>query len=452
MSKSDAIRPTKFQEAVLRYRGHCGIMNAGGRGSGKSFSLLLDLLSHCVDFGENAKPLVLRESHGGLEELQSEAYSLCVAAWGPTVTRNKHGGTIALPTGGVVTFACVGDEATYAKLQGRSFTALYPDEAGNYSPQGFAFMLRAMSNLRTPPGRRPTIHLTANPHGRAHTQVFKKWITKAPPWHPFQDENGLWWVWTTSCLEDNPHIDRVSYERNLRASCGSDAALADAWIRGDWSVLGGVMFANFDSGHHIIKQPAYYDAVCRIGGDWGSAAPATAILLARLRSQVGPYRPGDIIALDEVDTADPTDLSAGLGHPPQMFAEMIKEMAARNSVRRASLVMDDARGLQGDTVVNLMRENGINCWKPHKKDRTGTWALLNQLLHNAKTGEGQALWFTNRCPHLLETLPEAPRGTLRAEDVDPKWNRDHWIDALGYGVQDLYGNRIRCGRARGLLY
>ena len=171
---SKTIKPTQFQSAVLQYRGHCGIINAGGRGSGKSFSLLLDVIDHCRDFGPDAKPLVLRESHGGLEELQNEALSLCMTAFGNTCTRNKHAGTLALPTGGIITFACACDEKTYAKLQGRTFTGLCPDEAGNYTSQGFQFMMRAMSNLRVPPGRRPNIHLTVNPHGQAHTNVFKK--------------------------------------------------------------------------------------------------------------------------------------------------------------------------------------------------------------------------------------------------------------------------------------
>jgi len=448
--KAESIQPTKFQEAALRYRGHCNVLNAGGRGSGKSFCLCLDLIDHCREFGADARPLVMRESHGGLLELQSEIFDLAVTAFGPTTTRNKNEGAIYLPGGGIITFTNIGDDTSYGKLQGRSFTGLFCDEVGNYPPTAFAFMRRVMSNLRTAPGRRPHIHWTANPHGRSHTVLFREFISKAPPWHPFTDKFGQLWVWTTSDLSMNPHIDRLTYERNLRASCGHDEALADAWIHGTWSVLGGVMFSNFDPAVHIIQPPAYFDAAYRIGGDWGSAAPATAILLARIKTQAGRLRYGDIIALDETDTADPNDLSAGLGHPPQMFAEMIKEMAARNGVVRPQLVMDDARGLQSETIVGIMRENRIAAWKPAKKDRTGTWALINQLLHNAKTGEGPALWFTNRCPHLLETLPEAPRGTLRPEDVDPKWQRDHWLDALGYGVRDLHTNRVKSSRLIGV--
>ncbi|RMF10773.1 MAG: hypothetical protein D6763_04945 [Alphaproteobacteria bacterium] len=449
VSVADTVAPTRFQQAVLSFRGHCNILNAGGRGSGKSFSMMLDLLDHCRLHGADARPLVMRESWGGLLELTTEVLDLASAAFG-RCSRNKAEGTIYLPTGGVVTFTNIGDENSYARHQGRSYTGLFADEVGNYPPQAFAFLQRVRSNLRVPSGRRVDIHLTANPHGRSHTVLFKNFISKAPPWHPFQDNVGDWWIWTTSTLEDNPYIDRVAYRRQLVASTGTDQALADAWINGDWSVLGGVMFDVFDPAVHIIRDPAHASMRLCCGGDWGTAAPATCILLGQLKSDVGPYRYGSIIALDETDTADPSDLSLGNGAPPQAFAEMVREMSARHGWRNPHVVMDDARGLQSDTVIQLLRENGIGAHKPIKKDRVGQWSLIRSLLSNAVTGDGPGLYFTNRCPHLLETLPEAPRGTLRPEDIDPKWPRDHWLDALAYGVRDLWGNRATSGRHTGM--
>lgn len=432
--------PTRFQQAVLRFRGHANIMNAGGRGSGKTFGLCLDLIDHCRQHGPDARPLVVRESWSGLQQLSDQILELATAAFG-NAQRNKGEGTINLGVFGIISLTQIADEKSYAKHQGKSFTGLFADETGNYSPAAWAFLRRVRSNLRVPMGRRVAIHFTANPHGRAHTIIYKEFITKAPPWHPFQAEDGSWWIWTTSTLDDNEHIDREAYRRQLIASCGSDTALADAWINGDWSVLGGVMFDVFDPAVHIIKLPPYADMLLRVGGDWGTAAPAACILLGRLKSNLGPYRYGSIIALEEVDTADPSDLALGTGAPPQMLAEMIKEMCARNGWSRPHVVMDDARGLQSETVIQLLRENGIGAHKPIKKDRVGQWTLIRSLLSNAVTGDGPGLYFTNKCPHLLETLPEAPRGTLRAEDIDPKWDRDHWCDALAYGVKDLHGNR-----------
>lgn len=434
------VAPTSFQSAVLRFRGHCNIMNAGGRGSGKTFSMILDLLDHCREHADEARPLVVRESWAGLSQISDQILDLATTAFGGA-QRNKGAGTIQCANGALITFTQISDEKSYSKHQGKTFTGLFADETGNYPPAAWAFLRRVRSNLRVRPGSRVAIHFTANPHGRAHTIVFKNYITKAPPWHPFQDPAGDWWIWTTSTLEDNPHIDRIAYRRQLVAATGSDTALADAWINGDWSVLGGVMFDMFNPAVHIIRQPAYASMRLRCGGDWGTAAPATCILLGRLKADFGPYRYGSIICLEEVDTALPEDLSLGNGAPPQMFAEQIKEMCARNGSRRPHVVMDDARGLSSETVIQLFVENGIVAHKPLRKDRIGQWNLIRSLLSNAITGDGPGLYFTDRCPHLIETLPEAPRGTLRAEDIDPKWNRDHWLDGMAYGLRDLWGDQ-----------
>jgi hypothetical protein len=440
---------TRFQEAVLRFRSHCHIMNAGGRGSGKTTSLALHVVDHCRDFGSDARPLVIRESWSGLQQLSDELLELCRAAFG-SADRNKAEGTITLGNGAIIQLTQIADEASYSKHQGKSFTGLFADEAGNYAPAAWAFLRRVRSNLRVPPGRRPDIHMTANPHGRAHTIIFREFVSKAPPWHPFEDEHGEWWVWTTSDLTMNPHINQESYRRQLLAACGRDQKLAEAWLRGSWDVLGGVMFDAFDPAIHIIPAPQT-SMLLRCGGDWGTAAPATCILAGQLRQSAGRVPFGSIVCLDEVDTADPADLSLGTGAPPQAFAEMIKEMCARNGWQSPEVVMDDARGLQSETVIQLLEENGIAAWKPFAKDRVGQWSLIRQLLSNAVTGDGPGLFFTSRCPHLIETLPEAPRGTLRPEDLDPKWNRDHWLDAGAYVIRDIWTNRVRQGRAVGLV-
>lgn len=449
---SAVVAPTHFQQAVLRFRSHCHIVNAGGRGSGKSFSMVLDLIDHCRDFGADARPLVTRESWGGLQQLSDNILDLARAAFG-SAQRNKGDGTITLPNGAVITLSQMADENSYSKHQGKSFSALYADEAGNYPPAAWAFLRRVRSNLRVAPGRRAHIHLTCNPHGRAHTVIYKEFITRAPPWHPFQDDQGEWWVWTTSTLDDNPHIDRESYRRQLVASTGSDTALANAWLAGKWDVLGGVMFDVFDPAVHIIRRPAVTASYRMIiGADWGTAAPATGILLGRLREPLGHLRQGDIIALDETDTADPADLSLGTGASVHSWAEQLREMMARNGRRGVVVVTDDARGLNGDTVVRELLNCQISAHRPHRKDRVGTWTLIRSMLQAAADGSDRpALWITDRCPHLIDTLPEAPRGTLRPEDIDPKWPRDHWLDGLGYGLRELHQHRVGHGRAIGLF-
>jgi hypothetical protein len=438
-----AVQPTPVQARTLAFRGFCNILDSGGRGSGKSFGFVLDILDHCRDFAQEARPLVLRESWAGLQELSDKILSLCIVAFGPKVQRNKAEGTITLPNGAVITLSNIADEQSYSKLQGRTFTALFGDEAGNYPPSVFRFMQRVRSNLRVSPGRRAHIHLTCNPHGRSHSLVFKQYVSRSPPFIPFKDDFGDWWIVAHSTYRDNPHIDRDAYERQLRAACGGDEALARAWLDGSWSQLGGCMFDVFDPAVHLCEPPRGADLFYIVGADWGTASPSTAILLGRLNYGVGKFRAGDIFALDETDTAFPDDLSSGDGSSVQSWADQISNMLRRNEVRAAQIVTDDARGLAGDTVVREMLSCGLNARRPNKKDRSGTWALIRSMLQAAaEGGDRPALWISAKCPHLIETLAEAPRGTLRADDLDPKWDRDHWLDGMAYGVRSLHFERV----------
>lgn len=460
LNSSQDIHATDFQKAVLAFRGECCIANLGGRGSGKSVSLLFDVVSHCADFQNEARPLVMRESHAGLLELQTELYELCIAVFGQA-QRNKADMTITLPNGAIIQFTNIGDETSYAKLQGRTFTALYADEAGNYSPMAWAFMMRTRSNLRVPPGRRVHIHITGNPGGKSHAKIVKEFVAKAQPWTPFKDDQRMQWVWCTSNFRQNPHLNQSAYKAQLQASTGGDKALAEAWLDGSWAVLGGGMFADvWDPAIHILDEAPVYAAArfkYRIGCDWGTAAPCVGVLLGETRNPVqypsGLILPaGTIIAIDETDTvADRDNLAVGTGASPSSWAEQLKYMAKVENELKAvpPVVHDDARGLASETVIQLLREAGIPAYKPYRKDRPGTWALLRQLLNNSKTGDGPGIYFTPRCQYLIETIPEAPRSTLNPNDIDAKYDCDHGLDALGYGIRDLRTSKAKTGRIRG---
>ncbi len=134
-----------------------------------------------------------------------------------------------------------------------------------------------------------------------------------------------------------------------------------------------------------------------------------------------------------------------------MLAEMVKELLARNGVRYADGALDDMRGLGAETVLGIMAQNGVHLHKPYKKDRVGGWVRIRQMLANAKSGERPGLYFTNKCQYVLTTLPEAPRGTLRPEDIDPKWPKDHGLDALSYGLADFSQGTVGWGRAVGMF-
>lgn len=97
------------------------------------------------------------------------------------------------------------------------------------------------------------------------------------------------------------------------------------------------------------------------------------------------------------------------------------------------VAQDDARGLQGDTVSDLMGAAGVPCHRPHK-DRHGGWALMTQYLANAVEGSGPGMYVSPNSEYLLATLPDAPANKHDPSDTDPRWDADHSLDAAQYAL------------------
>ncbi|MBU2580811.1 MAG: hypothetical protein KJ622_03710 [Alphaproteobacteria bacterium] len=441
--------PTDFQQAVLSFRAASNIFNGGGRGSGKSVTLALDVVDRCRILQHRARPCVTRESWSGLAQLRDLIADLSRDAFGK-VDGNKSDGTLTIPgTGSVIQFTQIADDASYTKHQGKTYCSLYQDEFGAYGPASVAYSDRLRSNVRTPPGIRPHIHRNANPMGRAHAICMRRYVMRSPPGVPFRedpkDDNSAWWTWFTSDFTANPHLDGESYERQIIQSTAGQTQLQRAWLTGTWENAGGSMFP-LEPAIHIVPPHVIGNLVrplARLGGDWGVSAPATALLGYISRHQLGPARPGSLFIADTVDTADPNNLSIGMGYTPVAFAEMVKDMLERWGESPATpFVCDDARSMTShDTVISLLQDAGLDAYKPSKKDRVGAWALINQMLDNAKTGNGPGLFIVNTNQHLIETMEEAPRDELRPEDVSAKWQKDHWLDALNYLTTDVYGSK-----------
>ncbi len=443
-----------WQKGVFEWRGHVTLfILSGSRGPGKTFLLMLMLMAHLRAFGVAARPLVVREGWQDLVELQGKIYDLLCRYFPGGVERNKNEGTITVDGHGVITFTNCGDERDVAKRQGHNHTGIFADEVGAYSPVAFDCLQKFRTNLRVPVGMRPELVWTANPAGRSNTKLWRGWISKGPPWVPLQDDNGDYFMWTTATFRENSYIDQL-YERQLLA--GTDPVLRPAFMEGKWSAtLGGEMFGDlFDPSVHLLARlPNTAGWVQRVGVDWGTASPTACLLGAQVPADVQGFCPGSIIITDECSTVDdPKDLSRGTGAPVQAVAEMILEMSSRWGIRRPWAIVDDARGLggAGDTVVDLMRKAGIFANKPTRKDRAGGWARIRNMLAASAHGDRPGLFFSTRAVYTVQTLLEAPRGVNRVDDICPKYNCDHFLDALNYLIANFNVGRMSVGRAVGL--
>lgn len=432
--------PSEFQSRVLSYRRHCNILNAGARGTGKSVSLVLDIIDHVNELKNAASVLLLRESWNGILEISEKLYATSRAAFGPSVTMNKGSGVIAYPNGGHVYFRNIGDSDSFAAMQGKTYTMIAGDEAGGYPPAAIQYLQLLRSNLRPPRGIRSHIHLTANPMGRAHTHFLRHHVNKAPPWVPYQID-GIWWVNCHSEIGCNPYIDNEAYLREITAATAGNPALRAAWTTGSWMEKGGgLMFDIFEPRIHVRPPPHTTRMKFVVGSDWGTASPSVAILAGELLDPMQNYIPGDIFLIDEVDTCrEPGNYADGDGTSAGTWAAMIKDLLERNGVStQTEVIIDNARGLNKDeTVVNILREEGLNASPPRHKDRIGGWTSLRQKLASAEHGDGKGLWISPRCPGLIATMETAIRDDLRPADLHRHLKEDHHLDAGRYAVAAL---------------
>jgi hypothetical protein len=446
---SAPISPTPYQATVLSVPETWNLMLAGGRGGGKSIAALLLVLRHVEKYGELARPLIVRETHKAVQELEEQLDNLFTAAYGKGVRHNRAEHVFRLPNGAVVECGQLDNANAYKKYQGRSFTLLVNDEFGLLKDKRWVDLLK--SNLRAPEGIPLREVRTANPGGTLHALIHQNFVARAPAWQPYEID-GEKWVNCPSTLIDNPHLDHADYERRLRAACGNDEELFRAWIHGDWNIARGAFFGGaLDEKVHMLPVAWPYPVTkawrSYLAMDWGSSAPSVTYVCLRAPGDIGPFPKNSLILLDELATVDPNDPNQGLGWPPGKLAEAILEMCGRWGIS-ADGVGDDAYGLE-DTLLNVLQEHGVYMQRP-QKSRIAGWAAMRQLLHNASIRDGRpGMWISARCKYFWQTVPFVERDPTRPEDVLTT-GPDHAADAARYAVMEL-PPRVTFGRTVGMI-
>jgi hypothetical protein len=438
-----AISPTTWQAVCLSVPEEFNLFLGGGRGGGKTYCEVLLALRHVEQHGESARVLIVRATHKALTELWDEFEALLQKCY-PGTKSNRAERIFRLANGGQVELGELTSPGSYPKYQGRSFTLLIVDDAGTMPPVILKRAMLLKSNLRGPAGVPLRTIVSANPGGVSHAYIHQRYVARAPAFHPFELD-GERWVCCPSTLDDNPHLDREAYRRQLRAACGDDEELLKAWETGDWNVNRGSFFAgSLNESVHMLPATFQHRVDWRwapfIAGDWGSSSPSVVYMVLRAPGGIGPWAKDSVLLVDELATADPNDLSVGLQWPPGMLAEAVREMCGRWDCHPTG-VMDDFVGLS-DTLIGVFREHHVYVRRPRKKDRVGGWAKMREMLHNAKEKNGRpGLYISERCKYFWQTVPFIPRDELRPEDLNTRSSLDHAADAARYAVLHAHAQR-----------
>lgn len=457
-----------YQEKVLALPEQINLFLGGGRGAGKNKASALEVARHCASAGNKARVLWVRRTLGALTDAIDMVRETLQEIFGPhRYNANEH--IIRLPNGAQIEFGYLDSPADYDRYQGRSFSRIVCDEAGQYDDLTLLDLTR--SNLRAPKGIPTRMILAANPGGVGHALLNDRYATK-PRWQPFQDaKTGQWWINSHGTYRDNKFIDQDAYLLELRAACQNDEELLRAWVEGDWGVVRGAFFASVLSFDRVAVDPFPEDffsviATTRrklrkncpnapaelldnyVGGRWatflshdhGVAAPSVCYLVAQSPGAFGPcgryYTKGSLVLVDELATTTPGSNTRGTGATVPDVAESIKGMCRRWGVSPSGVADDAIWGRTGHAVGSIADEFGrcgVSFQRAQKGLRVGGWERMRRMLADAGSPDKPGLYVSTSCRYWWATVPYLARDPRNPDDVDSN-GPDHGADATRYAL------------------
>lgn len=454
-----ALARSPFQDRVLAIPEEFDVFLGGGRGGAKSYTLALLALRHVAQYAEQARVLYLRQTYRGLADFEQITRTLFALVYGTDARFNAASGVWRFPGGGYMELGQLEGPGDYAKYQGRSFSLLLIDEAGQYAMPDSLDIMR--SNLRGAKNVPIRVAMAANPGGPGHHWVARRYVFKSQPWVPFDEEKSKrTWVHAPSTFIDNPFIDRDAYRDQLESACPSDPELLRAWLEGDWAVARGAYFADvleesrvavgpFTMGKLPISPSEKFNWRTRryelepwdtwLAHDFGSSAPSATYLMMKSPGGEfeGKYYPRDsIIVLDEYATYRPNNLNQGSGWTAAILAEALIDWCKKWGVKPRGVADDACFARAGHSAGSLADEfgaKGVDFAPAQKGDRIQGWQKMKRLLADAGKPDVPGLYISRSCEYFWATAPYLARDQKRIEDLDSS-GPDHGADAMRYGL------------------
>lgn len=437
----ETIELNEFQEKTLAIPEELDAFLGGGRGGGKSYALALLAMRHVEMYGNQARILYLRKTYKGMADFELITRELFGMIYGTAARYNQGEHVWKFPNGAYMELGQLETQADYAKYQGRSFTLLIVDEAGQYPTPDLLDIMR--SNLRGPADMPVRVIVAANPGGPGHHWLARRYVFQAAPWTPFHEtKSKRQWIYCPSTYTGNRFIDREQYRDQLESACPDDPELLRAWLEGDWAVNRGAYFASvLDEGRNAVATwteiPEDWEVY--LTHDFGSSAPSATYICAVSPGGEGPdgkfYPRNSIVLVDELATNRRENPDIGLGWTVPVLAEEIIKMCDEWDVKPQG-VADDAifakTGSAYGSIADEFRKAGVNFRPAKKADRITGWNVMRRLLADAGKPDRPGLYIARHCTYFWDTVPYLARDQKRVEDMDTT-GPDHAADAVRYG-------------------
>lgn len=437
----------------------------GARGGGKSDGVLGEWLSHADEYGENAIGLCVRRERTQLLELIERSKVLFRPLGAKFSEIDKMW---RFPNGARLRFAYLENDNDAQNYQGHSYTRVYVEEMGTFPNPAPIYKL--MATLRSGAGVPCRFIATANPGGPGHLWIKQRYIDPAPMGmkiipteykNPFTGEVIYKErVFIPSKVTDNKYTNTAEYIGNLYMAGHDNEDLVKAWLIGDWNVMLGAFFHEWDVNKHVIKTftpPRHWTRFMSM--DWGSYRPFSIGWWCVVPDEydtgldveymnIGGKRliipRGAIIRYREWYGMKPNAPNIGLKLPVEEVAAGIvarERTEPRNELGRPRIayrVADPSMAKEDGGPSMFETMNAAPYYLSFRKadntrvGRRGMMGGWDQVRARLK-GEGGVpmIYFMDCCVDAIRTLPALQHDPDNPEDVDTD-GEDHAPDEIRY--------------------
>ena len=432
----------QHEDAYIAFKPHPGpqtdflassetdILYGGAAGGGKSYALLMDAIRYADVKAHRA--LLLRRTLNELEELMDKARELYPIAYPGAVWKETKKLWI-FPSGAQLKFGYLEKDGDVYQYQGKAFNWIGFDELTQLPNQFPWDYLRSRCRSTDPFLQdKCTMRATANPGGVGHDWVKKMYINPAPPnttfWTKFIDSKGkvhkISRRFIPAKLEDNPTLSAGGEYETMLMSLG-DPILVQRLLEGDWDVVDGAAFPEFDLEKHVIAPfeiPPNWERFKAI--DYGYRAPSCCVWFA-----VDPES-GRLVIYRELYEKELTGYQLG---------NKMLDMESEDEGWSIPGVLDGSSwNKHGETGPSVGQEicspqgGGHKLRKADKSRHAGKIQIHERLRLDEQYGLPKLQIFST-CSNSIKQLHTIPLDPKDKEDVDTK-AEDHAYDAIRYGV------------------
>lgn len=408
----------------------------GARGGGKTDGSIGDWLQHSSQYGEAAVGIFFRRKLTQLAEVIARTKQLFPKLGAKYHEQRKEW---TMRNGARLKFAYLERDADAENYQGHNYTRLYIEEVTNFPSPDPINKLRA--TLRSAAGVPVGMRLTGNPGGPGHNWVKARYIDPNPAGYQiitedteieiggFKQTVSLSRVFIPSKLNDNQLLMQNDPTYVLRLRQSGSEALVRAWLEGDWSIIDGAFFDNFEYSKHVLalewEQRIPRTALRFRAFDWGSAKPFSVGWYAMSDGNWG-LPAGALVKYREWYGA------SGVNKGLKMNADLVaKGILEREKGERVSYgASDPAIFIRdgGPSIAETMAIAGCSWRRADNKRKSGAQQVRLRL--DGLNGIPM-LYFLETCEDTIRTLPTLQHDNIDSEDVDTE-GEDHAYDETRY--------------------